>query len=171
MKILTYEYEKNAKSTDWEPSLRRVLEQGGYQGGLSIEKPNDELLTKIRDWDGTEPIELIFNAYMGGSPDIALFISSANQLLEDHCRSAAPKALYGCCLPGNLVAVEYAPKNSVLSTQLHETLHLFGVGECYDPDTLERIPECDNENCVMGYGVNSTEVCSHVLGQIGEAKV
>jgi len=166
MKIITYESVKSSISPAWESTLRDVLARADFRGDLLIEGASEELINILDRWDGVESIEGAFYEYIDGTPGVGLFIPRAGQQLKAYCHKSLPIAKYGCCLAGSVIAVEYAPQSHVLSTQLHESLHLFGVGECYDPVTLKRIPACDNEKCVMGYGVNSTEVCNHVLRQL-----
>jgi len=53
----------------------------------------------------------------------------------------------------NFLCAVYPPKDQLKnkSTIWHEALHLLGLDECYDENTLGR--NCNCETCVMQYGL------------------
>src|SRR5690606_14515587 len=65
-------------------------------------------------------------------------------------------------------AISYAPIECTLSTLIHESLHFFDVDDCYAADRPGFPPKdtCDNSNCLMRYGNNTSIVCETVLNQI-----
>ena len=160
-------FERNTGSVhkQWEKSLRSILKQAAVDVNLTIAEAPEEFLAAIRRWERTENISVISGPEFFNEEN-RLFIPGASKFYKQYCLHEAPHAHYGCCLWGEYIAVEYAPYEYKLSTQLHESLHLFGVDECYDPQTLKPVTECTNNQCVMRYGVNSTEICSHVLEQL-----
>jgi hypothetical protein len=160
-------FEKNTGSVHelWERSLRNILRLASSDINLEIRLAPEEFQSAINQWENSGEIFAISGPEFFNKEQ-RLFIPGASEFYKQHCLNEAPHALYGCCLWGKYIAVEYAPDEHKLSTQLHESLHLFGVDECYDPHTLKPVDECVSGKCVMRYGVSSTEVCSHVLSQL-----
>jgi hypothetical protein len=65
------------------------------------------------------------------------------------------------------ISFDYAPEDSRLMNQLHETLHLFGVDDCYEDRAGHPAKvTCSNSLCFMRYGNNTSQVCAHVRRQI-----
>ena len=160
MIIQIFEKNKGSVHVRWESSLRGVLGKSTADLDLEVIQAPQELQKSLLNWELTGDISLI-NKPEYFNDEKRLFIPGAIGFYKQQCLKEAPHAHHGCCLWGEYIAVEYK-----LSTQLHECLHLFRVNECYNPQTREPIPECTNDQCVMRYGVISTEVCSHVLEQL-----
>ncbi len=74
---------------------------------------------------------------------------------------------WGVSWPEDKISFDYAPEDSRLMNQLHETLHLFGVDDCYeDRAGYPAKVTCSNSLCFMRYGNNTSQVCAHVREQI-----
>jgi len=96
-----------------------------------------------------------------------LFISAASvDKYKNYCLAQAAHAMWGCCI-NETIAIDYSEPKSRLVNQLHETLHLLGVDDCYDPeDNCDPKSSCNDSKCVMRYGSSSAGVCSSVIEQI-----
>jgi hypothetical protein len=78
-----------------------------------------------------------------------------------------PYAEWGFC-HSSFLAVNYAPSSSRILNLLHESLHLFGVDDCYKEFSLQPKSSCNNSNCAMRYGQQpvSLEICDFVREQL-----
>jgi hypothetical protein len=120
-------------------------------------------------WSGEEELLWLVAEAIGDTSNtrVVISVSPREEKFKNHCMQEAGHAAWGCCL-GGVVAVNYAPQQHALVTQVHESLHLLGVEDCYE-EHISGFPSkslCTNEQCVMRYGSNSTEVCESVLEQI-----
>ena len=169
MKIITYETEDDAISPDWEGNLRRILGQAGMRD-LEVTRAPDELRDLLTNWNGTDDLVMLFAEYQKlDTRHTRLFISSPNQeKYKVFCESIVEHAKWGCCF-SEVVAVDYSRVEDRLTTQLHETLHLFGVDDCYHPESTRALDSCDDDECLMRYGENSTTICSSVLSQLAKS--
>lgn len=165
MKIITYQTEAGSISPDWNFSLNEILASAGIKS-VQIEPASNGLREALDHWNGLEDLLHILNDHEPDTTNIRLFISASNDSkYREYCLRQLGHAAWGCCL-SETIAIEYAPANARLTTQLHETLHLFGVGECYDERTQTPLASCQHQNCIMRYGVVSTQVCSNVIAQL-----
>jgi len=154
-----------------ESRLKFLLKQAGADVDVTFGQPGIELENYLRSWDGQGDLLGQLTEYI---PD-----TSATRLLlcvpQDHpfmrwCKTKANHADWGCCI-SEFIAVEYAPSKNRLVTQLHESLHLFGVDECYDEYSLQPKNTCDLTECLMRYGSHSPAACTSVLQQLYDIKV
>lgn len=166
MLILTYETIPGRISEDYRNALSQVLSASGSDHTVEFREADEELAGKLEGWKETESLLSLFAEYAEDTTNTRLLIAAPNQgKFKNHCLSEASHAQWGCCL-SETIAVEYSPDENALETQLHESLHLFGVDECYEESTLQPKPSCLNTRCVMRYGVQSTEVCQSVQQQL-----
>lgn len=165
MKILTYETQENSVSPKWSDSIQNILIQAGISD-LVITPVSKEFQEALNRWNGVDDLLMLFTEHVPDNTHTRLFISAPNQQkYRTYCIKEADHARWGCCL-GNVIAIEYAPLSARLPTQIHETLHLFGVDECYDESTRTPKDSCNDPECLMRYGVQSTKVCKNVLLQL-----
>lgn len=165
MKILTYETQENSILPEWSDNIQNILKQAGVYD-LEITSVSKQLQGVLNRWNGIDDLLTLFAEHVPDNTDTRLFISAPNQPnYRDYCIKQAGHAKWGCCL-SQAIAIEYAPLNSKLTTQIHETLHLFGVGECYDESTLIPKDSCTEPKCLMRYGTQSIKVCKNVLMQL-----
>lgn len=92
-----------------------------------------------------------------------LVLAPPQGLLASACKN---DGLWGCS--NGFVSAEYASPSEALATALHESLHLFGVDDCYDDlsEGKDPLPSCDKDDCVMRYGVVSDCICTCVGKQL-----
>ena len=167
MKIAVCETSDRGVHPEWEWRLRKILEQGGYDGVLEINAADSWVSQCLNDYDGNLDLQFhILSAAMDkAQSQHRLFYPGLNPDFRHFFKKYVPHAKYGMAFQG-YIAVEYAPPDHQLSTQLHETLHLFDVDDCYDPDTRAAKPNCTNPKCLMLYGISTTVVCDNVLEQL-----
>ena len=167
MKIAVCETSDRGVHPEWEWRLRKILEQGGYDGVLEINAADSWVSQCLNDYDGNLDLQFhILSAAMDkAQSQHRLFYPGLNPDFRHFFKKYVPHAKYGMAFPEH-IAVEYAPPDHQLSTQLHETLHLFDVDDCYDPDTRAAKPNCTNPKCLMLYGISTTVVCDNVLEQL-----
>lgn len=166
MKIITHEVTGGLIDARFEEELFRILEKAGQSKKVTIAKADDELVTLLNEWNGSDPLVYKVTGQFNDSSKIRFLISEGGaEKFKSYCLKEAPHAEWGCCL-SELIAIEYAPTKNKLITQLHETLHLLGVNDCYDPTSKEGKPECNEADCIMRYGKNSITICSNALSQI-----
>ena len=167
MKIAVCETSDRDVHPEWEWRLRKILEQGGYDGVLEINAADSWVSQCLNEYDGNSCLQGHINdARMSkAQSQHRLFYPGLNPDFRHFFKKHLLHAKYGMAFPG-FFAVEYAPPGDQLSTQLHETLHLFEVDECYDPDTKAAKPSCTNPECLMLYGKPTTVVCDNVLEQL-----
>jgi len=165
MKILTYETRKNSILPDWAEGVKSILRAAGLTD-FEVVSVSDDLRCALSSWNGKYDLLTLITKYVPDTINTRLFISAQNEhKYNDYCLAQAAHAELGCCL-SHTVAIEYAPEIYRLTAQVHETLHLFGVEECYNEKTLLPKDSCKNSKCLMRYGVHSTVVCKDVLRQL-----
>ena len=99
------------------------------------------------------------------SENRVLIATDNNSSFAKWCKSQNPKAFWGCNL--EFISIDYAPRENRLFSQLHESLHLFGVDDCYEATTECRPKKnCDNSDCVMRYGATSEKICKRVGSEL-----
>jgi hypothetical protein len=153
--------------SEYEDHLRRILRAGTWN--IQFVRPRPELHSLVASWDETtDLLEKLLNLYPDISDTRFLLFSPDSLRFRAWCQNKARHAQWGCCL-GGVVAVEYANLSVRLVTQLHETLHAFGVDECYDETSFLPRTSCNVATCFMRYGIDSTEVCNNVLDQLRRA--
>jgi hypothetical protein len=166
MKIFTFESGDGRLASGLNSHLSRLLAKATPPISISVERADSGLAAVLMSWNGIDNLELRLVDHFQDTSNIRVLVSASDcERFRSYCLTKASQAKWGCCLIG-LVAVEYAPAPAQLATQLHESLHLFKVDECYDEHSLEPKPECTNRKCLMRYGIISTEVCSSVIKQI-----
>jgi hypothetical protein len=168
MKVITYEQEKSIISERFYSEINQILKMALPNYVLSFIKADENFKQSLEAWDGKSClISLTMNHYRDTTAIRFLFSASESSKFKKYCIAEAGHAAWGCCL-SKTIAVSYAPKQNELVTQVHESLHLFGVEECYE-EYIQGFPpknSCNNEQCVMRYGSNSIEVCESVLEQL-----
>lgn len=151
----------------WECHLREILEMTGCELFLDITDVSSWVGDIIDSWDGVSCIQTLLYEKSSdiGQHDLKFFFPEAEIKLKNYFVCNIPHARWGAAYP-QFLAAEYAPSERRLSTQLHETLHLFGVDDCYCSITHQSKSSCKDQDCLMRYGISSTLVCDDVLEQI-----
>ncbi len=166
MKIITHEINTGGIDEKYKENLFNILELAGQSKTIEFESASGELANLLNNWNGSDSLEFALAELFKDTSKIRLLISEGGtEKFKSYCLSKAPHAEWGCCLSG-FIGVEYAPEPNRLVTQLHETLHLLGVDECYHENTLEPKAECLENKCLMRHGVVSTMACPYALSQI-----
>lgn len=169
MKLFFYEADENTLASEWAVELRRILSKAGL-GAVDIAPVDEELAVAFNQWDGKTDINSLVYHYVDDHnlDYIPLVLVTSNEGSKYHAYSKQEVGVadWGCWLAGP-ISVAYSTPSASLATQLHETLHLFNVDDCYDKDN-QCLPkaQCADENCVMRYGKVSNQVCSSVLAQL-----
>jgi hypothetical protein len=66
-------------------------------------------------------------------------------------------------------ALDYSPVESRLLNQVHESLHLLSVADCYTRDNPAVVKRtCNNPSCLMRYGNLTRELCDGVVCQLNQ---
>jgi len=165
MRIITYQTEGGEIDSSYGEILQRILDSSDAEIELKFESAGHKLEDLFNSWDGKSNLIYELIDLFPDSTNIRILISTTStSKFANYCKSELGHAAWGCCL-GGFVAVEYSP-DARLTTQLHESLHLFGVEECYDESTLKPLESCTNDRCLMRYGVRSNSVCSSVCSQL-----
>lgn len=165
MLILTYDYGSGRISEEYKNALIQILAISKYNNALEFKEVDQGLAKQIDAWveAGILLDEFAINF---DTASTRLIIANANNIkLKEYCLSKAGNAQWGCCISES-IAIEYAPQNKSMEVQIHESLHLFGVDECYEKNSLKPKSVCNNKKCVMRYDVPSLAVCHSVKRQI-----
>lgn len=166
MKIITYITENGEIEASYERSLHNIFGKADSSANFCIVEADEQLTRLLDDWDGREYLIGRLLNYFEGKPDVRLLISATgSDKYRNYCLKEARLARWGCCFAG-YIAIEYAPMKERLMTQLHESLHLFGVDDCYKTSDLHPKDSCTDDSCFMRYGVHSSRVCKSALEQI-----
>ena len=167
MKIITYETENGQVLQETKAALIQIFTDTKHDQTLDFVEPDEGLKRKLATWNGSESILVLFAEHMVDASETRMLISATDsEVFKEHCLLEAGNVKWGCCLGGEVIAVEYAPYLFRKYVQLHEALHLFGADECYNEETTITKPSCDTDSCVMRYEPKSIKVCSVVKKQL-----
>ncbi len=166
MLIVTYETIQGRISNEYRKLLRDIIYTPEGKQTLTFQKASNKLRNKLNNWTGDQCLMSLVSECYEDTTNIRFLISAPNESkFKNYCKKIIGHAGWGCCI-GEAIAIEYSPTNSGIETLLHESLHLFGVNDCYHEDNLLPKSTCTNPHCLMRYGNTTTEVCRSVKEQI-----
>lgn len=163
MKIFTYESSTNLISKSYATSLKSILKTAVPNISINIQPADSNLSSILNNWNGHD--DLLTDYFESTTDTRILLCTTKNSKYYNWCIQQLMHAKWGCSI-SEFLAIEYAPEPNKLTTQLHESLHLFGVDDCYKENNQSPKTSCLNESCFMRYGNNSKTVCDSVLTQL-----
>ncbi|MEH6616516.1 MAG: hypothetical protein V7699_01610 [Porticoccus sp.] len=152
---------------DYQSKVLEVLKLAGAENHVEFEPAGEGLRGLLESWDGQKDLLDMFLVYINCEIEgHRLFISAASDdKYKNYCLTLVSHAMWGCCI-SEAIAIDYSEPKSRLVNQLHETLHLFGVDDCYNLPGFNPKSSCDDSACVMRHGSSSVGVCSSVIEQL-----
>jgi hypothetical protein len=151
---------------EYRKCLVELLSRSPTPRQVDFQNASEKVAQKLSAWNGRSDLVNILAALVNDNSEANRFLLCVPRepKYKNYCLRQAGISEWGCCL-SEFVAIEYARPDKALETQLHETLHLFGVDECYDSSRLPK-STCEHPQCLMRYDASSIEVCSSVLRQL-----
>lgn len=167
MKIITYETEPSLLRHELASDLERILHLANCDTQICIEPASEAIVDSLESWDGSpDSTARIFEMHgLEGEARVLVATTEYSRLFAIG-KTALPHAHWGASFD-SFISLDYAPDDARRFTQVHESLHFFGVNDCYNESPgFPPKSTCDNERCVMRYGNVSVDVCSEVLRQL-----
>ncbi|MBL6736478.1 MAG: hypothetical protein ISP76_05225 [Burkholderiales bacterium] len=178
MKIVIYQQMSDRGFDMYQTVFAELVAQCGSHFPIEFEAADSTEANFLDGWlegrHDEDPLLYLFESSLGpNGEDLAtryvIDIDGVSSDLKNKFKEYAnlPHAEWGFCHSSFLV-VNYAPHSSSILNLVHESLHLFGVGDCYDELSLQPKSNCNNSNCVMRYGQKpvSLEICDSVREQV-----
>ena len=159
-------YTYGAVHPEFHERLTALLRDASTRLAVAIEPVPAGIAKVLGAWSGDSCLVSTISEMIGDTSRVRLLCVVAPESgLARWCTDTLPLATWGCALSG-FIAVEYAPPQSALVTQLHEVFHCLGVDDCYDEKTLQPKSSCVEDECLMRYGSGGLVVCESVSGQL-----
>ncbi|WP_296697980.1 hypothetical protein [Thiocapsa sp. UBA6158] len=151
---------------EFQDHLNSLLNQAGRASEVCVEEMDPEFTALLCAWDGASDLMDHLFPLLHDTSNTRLLLSVPDQQkYKAYCKKLTGIAEWGCCL-SETIAIEFAPASRRLLVQLHETLHLFGIDDCYQPASQFPKESCDLPTCLMRYETPSSHVCKNVLRQL-----
>lgn len=167
MKLYYYQADDNSLSPEWSRNIRRILSNTDFDK-VDILPAGKDIVSIFDGWNGVNDINSLYQNFFlnrGLTSIPRLLVTSTNQIkYKKYCEKLVGHAEWGCYL-GGAISFDYSPCDMKLTNQIHETLHLFGVADCYGANLLPNT-SCNRKSCLMRYGVNSKILCNHAVSQL-----
>jgi|GEM_PF-2035525 hypothetical protein len=178
MKIVTYQYNSNRSLDTYQTVFAELIAQRAAHFPIEFEAADSTVANFLDGWlegrHDQDPLFHLFESSMGpNGEDLAtryiIDIDGVSSDLKFKLKEYAnlPHAEWVFC-HSSFLAINYAPSSSRILNLVHESLHLFGVDDCYDELSLQPKSICNNSSCVMRYGQKlvSLEICDSVREQL-----
>jgi hypothetical protein len=173
MIIYIYQEKENLYNTDFEELLCDFLKSSGHLTLPFFKKLPDDLLASV-NWpnesptieDAGELLEKVKDFLALRADCFLLGVFEEGAIMSEYTGGMGPGFEWGINYPSDKISIDYAPSRARLINQVHETLHLFGVDDCYDTESKDPKDTCNNKLCLMRYGNNEREICDSVRQQL-----
>ena len=173
MIIYIYQEKENLYNSDFEELLSGFLTSSGHLTLPFFKKLPDDLLASI-NWptesptieDAGELLQKVKDFLASRADCFFLGVFEQGAIMSEYTTFINPDFKWGVSWPSDKISIDHAPSEARLINQVHETLHLFDVDDCYDEESKDPKDTCNNKLCLMRYGNNEREICDSVRQQL-----
>ena len=177
MIIYIYQEKENLYNTDSEELLCDFLKSSGHLTLPLFKKLPDDLLASV-NWPNDSPtlsdvgelLEKVIEFLKSRADCFLLGVFEEGSKMDEYTTFVNPDFKWGVSWVSLKISIDHAPSEARLINQVHETLHLFGVDDCYDEKSKDPKDTCNNKLCLMRYGNNEREICDSVRQQLRGTK-
>ena len=176
MEILVYQHDSNLSLDDYQSAITGLISESCPNLAVDFQPVGLALGEFLEGWlawqHDEDPYWYFLDSILGLPetwPEKRLLVDASNATgaLKDKIKSLGGNSAANWGFYRDIIAWNYAPLEWRVRNLVHESLHCFGVDDCYDED-LKPKSSCDNAKCVMRYGQNAVciEICSSVKDQL-----
>lgn len=170
IKVLEYADQGCSVSERAKDNLRSIIRAIDKDCSITFEPVRNQVVKALVGFNYQTHSDLssyLISQFFNDTKFMRIFIATHNSSpFADWIKTERPSAFWGGS--NGFISVDYSPDNAKEANQLHELLHLFGANDCYKNNGRAVREECDDDLCVMRWGVNSDQICSEAKKEIGK---